>query len=1102
MDDDNTAQTKQKGQGKEKKKNIDKGDDKLFLLGNINSNVNVFSQLSNMYQTQETDETAYSSTSQSSTDSSKNPNSKQDPIYAAFIQSQKNFDFEITKILNKLNKKSETTKLRALSELKAVLSDRPEDFYKTFFPTWLYIYKQMVTSEFDKKILEESNNILLLMAPKLKKNLAPFIKDLFPYWFSSMNDPVKETSEVATKAFEQTFPENKYSVVLSTCADQLVEYISNTFRLTPKKIQEENGNLDDTQSEEVYDRVVISCLNSISAALKINTNAADPSIFINKVIDMLSINQPLKGNSILLTLLHNKKRPRVRAGVIELIDALILRIDNRIFGKNISTLTNMLLDILDDKERSVQRSLWKDCLLRVMKTAISEEASGDKVELKKYETKVLHAVKTAGSGLGPLVFNRLVEFFSYLESFSNKNFESVGDKIEDRVTFYRKFFSHITLAYNHEEVKFFGDELTNSYFECALFCIIKRILPLAEEAKNHPPKNYEATLKTLRGFIREVLITPCQEYLKKYSKSSSLSPYKNIAPRLGDTLNHIELKPEIQDQNLFRDFESDFIALFEKNTKTFSELDNYFSLLQGCIKVGKGSVLYVYFQDLINKCNTHFQAEMRTSFLDQEVVISDSLLEKKAEDLKKIEHFNGIFVFDPQALNNPVYYNLVEENFSNLVDLTKKFLENFDKVVKISNVEKFARFTMKTVNNMLFLHSSTEKQLESSDRLQSKLNELLDHLTGFISNQNPAVSLNTHNLILISFLLNPCAADSFFSEFIAYNNNKISEDALLNRALESYIRKSKDEKSYFLQRIDNSRIQTLIQEFVAKLLVSEKYRLFAPTICQILLFSAQEQTVQNAVEEITQFLNVLVTNKGKLSIEFDKLEPLFSSLAIIIKVRSLSTIESAHFEMCFLNLVKILTALYSGSGTSRKRALLVYEFLKKVPVGSKLPEGSNLKELKTYIIQSIHVSVLAQLEVNLIKKEATGKLKLENLVKMVEDYLRYIIHSNDHKNLTQFYEDLLNERFFITSMVTPDIWKVLMICFEITQPELDIKKVFALRDDGKLNANIFWLIIEMISVVSSNSLLLNPREKKFFTVLSNDFFIHELLTVSINCQYL
>ena len=75
------------------------------------------------------------------------------------------------KILQSLNKKNEVTKLKGLISLKEELVNRDPDFFFQFIETWTYLYKTFMSSEFDRKILEECNNILTLIISKNKKCL-------------------------------------------------------------------------------------------------------------------------------------------------------------------------------------------------------------------------------------------------------------------------------------------------------------------------------------------------------------------------------------------------------------------------------------------------------------------------------------------------------------------------------------------------------------------------------------------------------------------------------------------------------------------------------------------------------------------------------------------------------------------------------------------------------------------------------------------------------------------------------------------------------------------------------------------------------------------
>jgi phosphoribosyl-ATP pyrophosphohydrolase len=54
------------------------------------------------------------------------------------------------------------------------------------------IYKQFASSEHEKKVLEESNEVLAIIGQRGKKSMQSKFKDLFPMWFLIMNDTNQE----------------------------------------------------------------------------------------------------------------------------------------------------------------------------------------------------------------------------------------------------------------------------------------------------------------------------------------------------------------------------------------------------------------------------------------------------------------------------------------------------------------------------------------------------------------------------------------------------------------------------------------------------------------------------------------------------------------------------------------------------------------------------------------------------------------------------------------------------------------------------------------------------------------------------------------------
>ena len=48
----------------------------------------------------------------------------------------------------------------------------------------------------------------------------------------------------------------------------------------------------------------------------------------------------------------------------------------------------------------------------------------------------------------------------------------------DKLVFMKRFIDSMLSGFTHDEIKFFGDSLVHSYFECVYFVILKRIKPI------------------------------------------------------------------------------------------------------------------------------------------------------------------------------------------------------------------------------------------------------------------------------------------------------------------------------------------------------------------------------------------------------------------------------------------------------------------------------------------------------------------------------------------------------------------------------------------------------------------------------------------------
>ena len=89
-------------------------------------------------------------------------------------------DQEINRILQKLRKKDEITKVKAMFELKEKVMGMTEEEVEGFASTFCYLFRSLVLNEDSKKVHTELNLILQSLLSHHKKLLLPNIAILFP----------------------------------------------------------------------------------------------------------------------------------------------------------------------------------------------------------------------------------------------------------------------------------------------------------------------------------------------------------------------------------------------------------------------------------------------------------------------------------------------------------------------------------------------------------------------------------------------------------------------------------------------------------------------------------------------------------------------------------------------------------------------------------------------------------------------------------------------------------------------------------------------------------------------------------------------------------
>ena len=595
------------------------------VFSSIGASTNMFSQLSQMYQQQKEDPNDEGKEKVSLVN---DPSAEFDKLLIT------KFEPDIQRILHSLSKKNEITKLRGLQELQELLATKEEYFFDMFLPSWAFLYKQFVTSEYDKKILEEVNKVLLIIVTKAKKKIAAQFKDLFIYWFLCMNDHNSEVASISNRAFESLFPPDKFSKALFVCIENIETNLKFFLKLDVKTILQENKTLNEGQAFEIYDRLTVASLNSVSKSIQIMKGAENEKPFFEMIAKLLELDALSNKKIHILEILENKKRIRPRAASLDLINVILNFFPEDLMTNQRSNLIKFVLLIVDDKERMVQQILWKGTLLTALKKS-DEEIWNEKMRTN-FVAKFLECIKKCAFGISTTLYNNLVIVISNL-SFASATFskdEMKEEVIKNRIILFRDILDNMFIGIEDDEIKFFAEHLISSYFECLYFILFKRI---AQFRKTSIVENSNSLQKFIKNVIRDLIKLPLYEYINKNVSFNIMSLQKNIPQNFSDlieNLSNIELPLCYYDEFFY-----ELNNVHKTKCKNLQNFENYFTILKAMIsKIGSQSIFFGSFGKLIILINDDLFILMIGDLLEIKA-IDDFNMERQLGFLKIYQRF-------------------------------------------------------------------------------------------------------------------------------------------------------------------------------------------------------------------------------------------------------------------------------------------------------------------------------------------------------------------------------------------------------------------------------------------------------------------------------
>ncbi|KAJ1119651.1 hypothetical protein NDU88_007836 [Pleurodeles waltl] len=424
-------------------------------------------------------------------------------------------DADFRMVLRKLSKRDVTTKLKAMQEFGAMCKERDKAVVKGVLPYWPRNYCR-ISLDHDRRVREATQQAFEQLILKVKKDLAPHLKNLMGYWLIAQCDTYMPAACAAKVAFEAAFPPNKQPEALAFCKEDIFTVLQdNLLKETPDTLSDPQA-VPEEEREAKYFRIVTSSILALKKVLCM-LPTEEKHFLEEKLPLILSQNKFWKYSK--------HKCPQVRAAFFKLISTLCQQLPASLKAEAARVCPAVLLNI-DESDAVVCPALW-EAVLYIL-TCIEDcwtHVSAKKGALPKLWT----VLREGGRGLATVVYPYLLPFLSKLP-------RAVTDP---RVDFYSIFFTSMSQGLSSERVITSHSEccaVITAFMECLRFTVLQNLGDDDEQRK-----------------IRQMLITdqliPVIETALKDDKLQSTPLFYQIA----DTMHSWESKADISSDSITAD---------------------------------------------------------------------------------------------------------------------------------------------------------------------------------------------------------------------------------------------------------------------------------------------------------------------------------------------------------------------------------------------------------------------------------------------------------------------------------------------------------------------------------------------------------------------
>ncbi|KAF9305638.1 hypothetical protein BGZ74_009482 [Mortierella antarctica] len=396
---------------------------------------------------------------------------------------------ELSMIIKRLmSKRDTTTKIRALEDLEKWIKAHPEDdeagsvACQEAIGPWIKLYIKL-TTDVDRRVRLMANNAHLLLVKRVKKKLAPYLKEVVAAWIGTFFDPTRDVARVALEAFKSAFPDNKREQVIAFCLQDVVYYISEVLlNRTPETLSDPRFNTKE-EMDTRYARVAASSLYTIGYIIDLSPEA------LNKGADDIG---PLLDDSRLWAFMSHVN-PGVRRAGYSMLRTMTSKAPTLIKDRLAIISKQFLPAVFNDKDITTHGDLWDSLLVFTKAFPESWTIPADK---KPTMTLFFSFLKHAGFGSTTVTYRSILPLISTWadESVLGKNgtgFPFVKD-------FFENFWRGIESSNMDRDPGATGLFL-EAYIECLVYFIVR--FGKSETTKQGQDAVFDAFITLIKQYL-------------------------------------------------------------------------------------------------------------------------------------------------------------------------------------------------------------------------------------------------------------------------------------------------------------------------------------------------------------------------------------------------------------------------------------------------------------------------------------------------------------------------------------------------------------------------------------------------------------------------